>query len=149
MTMLLNPNKKWMEHKKFHYQNKFGNGNNALGPDRSSSNRVVALVGRGGVSHPLRTIPLVEQGGKKKTKEEEEGMGGGGSGAEFRPISVVVVASPNGSADAVAAEEEEKAAILLAKAKDAGMGRAPGSIVHFGGGLMGFFSWRGFSPLLI
>ena len=32
------------------------------------ANRVVALVGGGGACHPLRTIPLVERGGKKKTK---------------------------------------------------------------------------------
>ena len=80
-------------------------------------------------------------------------MGNGGSGAEFRLVRVVVAASPDGSADAAAAgeeeEEEEEAAILLASdANETRMGRARGSTVHFGRGLMGFFSRRGFSPSL-
>ena len=60
--------------------------------------------------------------------------------------------SPNGSADAVAEEEEEEeeeAAILLASdANETRMGRACGSTVHFGRGLMGVFSQQGFSPSL-
>jgi hypothetical protein len=35
---------------------------------RRRANRVVALLGGGGACHPLRTILLVERGGKKKTK---------------------------------------------------------------------------------
>jgi hypothetical protein len=35
---------------------------------RRRANRVVALVGGGGACHPLRTILLVEWGGKKKTQ---------------------------------------------------------------------------------
>ncbi len=35
---------------------------------RQRANRVVTLVGGGTACHPLRTIPLVERGGKKKTK---------------------------------------------------------------------------------
>ena len=79
-------------------------------------------------------------------------MGDGGSGAEFRLVRVVVAASPDGSADAAAAaaEEEEEAAILLASdANETRMGRARGSTVHFGRGLMVLFSRRGFSPSLI
>ena len=81
-------------------------------------------------------------------------MGDGGSGAEFRLVRVVVAASPDGSADAPAAaeeeeEEEEEAAILLASdANETRMGRARGSTVHFGRGLMVLFSRRGFSPSL-
>ena len=71
-------------------------------------------------------------------------MGDGGSGAEFHLVRVLVVASPNGLADAVtAAQEEEEAAILLASnANKTRMGRARGSTVHFGRGLI-------FSPSLI
>jgi hypothetical protein len=82
-------------------------------------------------------------------------MGDGGSGAEFRLVRVVVAASPDGLADAAAAaaeeeEEEEEEAILLASdANETRMGRACGSTIHFGRGLMGFFSQRGFSPSLI
>ncbi len=79
-------------------------------------------------------------------------MGDGGSGAKFRLVRVVVVALPDGSADAAAAEEEEEeaAAILLkSDANEIRMGRARGSTVHFGRGLMGVFSQRGFSPSLI
>ena len=85
-------------------------------------------------------------------------MGDGGSGAEICLLRVVVAASPDGSVDATAAEEEEEAeaeteaeaAILLASdANETRMGRARGSTVHFGRGLMGFFSRRGFSPSLI
>ena len=79
-------------------------------------------------------------------------MGDGGSGAEFRLVRVVVAASPDGSADAAAAveeEEEEEAGILLASdANETRMGRARGSTVHFGRGLMVLFSRRGFSPSL-
>ncbi len=61
--------------------------------------------------------------------------------------------SPNGLADAVAEEkeeEEEEARILLASdANETRMGRARGSTVHFGRGLMVLFSRQGFSPLLI
>ncbi len=75
-------------------------------------------------------------------------MGNGGSGAEFRLVRVVVAASANGSADTAAAaaaeeeeEEEEEAAILIASdANETRMGRARGSTVHFGRGLMGFFN---------
>ncbi len=74
-------------------------------------------------------------------------MGNGGSGAEFRLVRVMVVASPDGLADAPAAaaaeeeEEEEKAAILLASdANETRMGKARGSTVHFGRGLMVLFS---------
>ncbi len=81
-------------------------------------------------------------------------MGDGGSNAEFHLMHVVVVASPDGSADAAAAEEEEEeeeeAAILLASnTNETRMGRACGSTVHFGRGLMVLFSRRGFSPSLI
>jgi len=78
-------------------------------------------------------------------------MGDGSSGAEFHLVRVLVVASPNGSADAVTtAQEEEEAAILLASdANETRMGRARGSTVHFGRGLMVLFSRRGFSPSLI
>ncbi len=78
-------------------------------------------------------------------------MGDGGSAAEFRLVRVVVTASPDGSVDAAAAaEEEEEAAILLASnPNETRMGRAAGSTVHFGRGLMGLFSRRGFSPSLI
>ena len=75
-------------------------------------------------------------------------MDDGGSGAEFRLVRVVVAASPDGLADAAAAEEEEEeeAGILLASdANETRMGRARGSTVHFGRGLMGFFSRRGLS----
>jgi len=79
-------------------------------------------------------------------------MDDGGRGAEFRLVRVVVAASPNGLADAAAAaeeEEEEEAAILLASdANETRMGRARGSTVHFGRGLMVLFSRRGFSPSL-
>jgi uncharacterized protein (UPF0254 family) len=71
-------------------------------------------------------------------------MGDGSSGAEFCLVCVVVAASPDGSVDAAAAEkdeEEEEAAILLASdANETRMGRACGSTVHFGRGLMGVFS---------
>ncbi len=109
------------------------------------------LVG-GGACHPLRTSPRVKRGRKKKTKDEEDGMGDGGSGAEFRLMRVVVAATPNGLADAavVAAEEEEEVVILLASdTNETRMGRARGSTVHFGRGLMEVFSQRGFSPSLI
>ena len=81
-------------------------------------------------------------------------MDDGGSGAEFRLVCVVVAASPDGSMDAAAAaeeeEEEEEAAILLVSdANETRMGRARGSTVHFGRGLMVLFSRRGFSPSLI
>ncbi len=80
-------------------------------------------------------------------------MDDGGRGAKFRLVRIVVAASPDGSADAAAAaekEEEEEATILLASdANETRMGRACGSTVHFGRGLMGLFSLRGFSPLLI
>ena len=77
-------------------------------------------------------------------------MGDGGSGAEFRLVHVVVAALPDGLADAAAAEEEEEAATLLASdANETRMGRARGSTVHFGRGLMVLFSRQGFSPLLI
>ncbi len=79
-------------------------------------------------------------------------MGDGGSGAEFHLLRVMVAASPDGSVDAGAAEkeEEEEVAILLASnANETRMGRDRGSTVHFGRGLMGFFSRRGFSPSLI
>ena len=78
-------------------------------------------------------------------------MGDGSSGAEFRLVHVVVTASPDGSADAAGVEEEEEAeaAILLASdANETRMGRARGSTVHFGRGLMVLFSRRGFSPSL-
>jgi hypothetical protein len=78
-------------------------------------------------------------------------MDDGGRGAEFRLVRVVVAASPDGSVDAAAAaaEEEDEAAILLASdANETRMGRARGSTVHFGRGLMGVFSRRGFSPSL-
>ncbi len=72
-------------------------------------------------------------------------MDNGGSGAKFRLVRVVVAASPDAED-----EEEEEAAILLASdANETRMGRARGSTVHFGRGLMGFFSRRGFSPSLI
>ncbi len=95
--------------------------------------------------HPLRTILLVQRGRKKKTKEEEEGMGDGVSGAEFRLVRVVVVASLDGSVDAAAVEEEEEeeeevVILLRSDANETRMGRAHGSIVHFGRGLMVFFS---------
>ncbi len=81
-------------------------------------------------------------------------MGDGGSGAEFRLVRVVVAESPDGSADSAAAaaaeEEEEEVVILLASnTNETRMGRARGSTVHFGRGLMGLFSQRGFSPSLI
>ena len=80
-------------------------------------------------------------------------MDDGGSGAEFHLVHVVVAASPDGLADAAAAaaeEEEEEATILLASnANETRMGRACGSTVHFGRGLMVLFSRRGFSPSLI
>ena len=81
-------------------------------------------------------------------------MGDGSSGAEFRLVHVVVAASPDGSAAAAGVEEEEEeeaeAAILLASdANETRMGRARGSTVHFGRGLMVLFSRRGFSPSLI
>jgi hypothetical protein len=79
-------------------------------------------------------------------------MGDGGSGFKFCLVRVVVAASPDGLADAAAAEEEEEeeAGILLASdANETRMGRARGSTVHFGRGLMGVFSHQGFSPSLI
>ena len=79
-------------------------------------------------------------------------MGNGGSGAEFHLVHVVVAALPDGLVDAAAAEEEdgEAAAILLASnANETRMGRVRGSTAHFGRGLTGFFSGRGFSPSLI
>ncbi len=82
-------------------------------------------------------------------------MGDGGSGAKFRLVRVVVAALPNGLGDATAAaeeeeEEEEVAVILLASnANETRMGRARGSTVHFGRGLMVLFSRRGFCPSLI
>ncbi len=69
-------------------------------------------------------------------------MGDGGSGAEFHLVCVVVAASPDGSVDAAAAaeeEEEKEAAILLVSdTNETRMGRACGSTVHFGRGLMVF-----------
>ena len=76
-------------------------------------------------------------------------MGDGGSNAEFHLVHVVVAASPDGSADAAAAEEEAAAILLASDANETRMGRARGSTVHFGRGLMVLFSRRGFSPSLI
>jgi hypothetical protein len=67
-------------------------------------------------------------------------MGDGGSGAEFRLVRVVVAASLDGSADTAAVEEEEEEAaiLLVSNANETRMGRACGSTVRFGRGLMGF-----------
>ncbi len=65
-------------------------------------------------------------------------------------MRVVEEASSDGSADALAAAEEEEmeeeeAAILLASdANETRMGRAHGSTVHFGRGLMVLFSDEAF-----